>query len=147
MPKHSVTGVHLWLILMKAFRAIGARASLDMKGSGLGQSDFQVLEVLLHKGPMPVNAIGPKVFLTPGSISTAVDRLYKKGLVTRKDCAEDRRIRTVDLTPKGRALITRIFQTHAARMEELAGILTPQEREAIANGLKKWGKKAEQPAG
>jgi hypothetical protein len=28
----------------------------------LGDSDFRVLEVLLHKGPLPVNSIGPKVF-------------------------------------------------------------------------------------
>jgi MarR family 2-MHQ and catechol resistance regulon transcriptional repressor len=42
----------------------------------LGESDFRVLEVLLHKGPMPVNAIGPKVYLNLGSVSVAVDRLY-----------------------------------------------------------------------
>jgi MarR family transcriptional regulator, 2-MHQ and catechol-resistance regulon repressor len=45
---------------------------------GLGESDFQVLEVLLHKVPMPVNAIGPRVDLNPGSLSVAVDRLYKE---------------------------------------------------------------------
>jgi len=54
-----------------------------------------------------VNTIGPKVWLTPGSISVAVDRLVKKGLVSRKDHPDDRRVRQVELTPKGRALITR----------------------------------------
>jgi hypothetical protein len=38
----------------------------------LGDSDFRVLEALLHKGPLPVNTLGPKVWLTPGSISVAV---------------------------------------------------------------------------
>jgi predicted transcriptional regulator len=42
-----------------------------------------VLEVLLHKGPLPVNTIGPVVDLTAGSISIAVDRLVEKGLVSR----------------------------------------------------------------
>jgi DNA-binding MarR family transcriptional regulator len=67
----------------------------------------RVLEVLLRKGPLPVNTIGPKVWLTPGSISVAVDRLVKKGLVSRKDRAADRRVRQVELTAKGQALITR----------------------------------------
>src|SRR3954466_15501461 len=107
------TGVHIWLVLMKAFQALLPHAAGSIKRTGLGDSDFRVLEVLLHKGPLPVNTIGPKVWLTPGSISVAVDRLVKKGLVARKDFAGDRRVRRVELTAKGRALITRGFQEHA----------------------------------
>jgi MarR family 2-MHQ and catechol resistance regulon transcriptional repressor len=50
---------------------------------GLGGSDFAVLEVLLHKGPEPVNIIGKKVLLTSGSITAAVDRLESRKLVRR----------------------------------------------------------------
>jgi MarR family transcriptional regulator, 2-MHQ and catechol-resistance regulon repressor len=73
------SGVHLWLVLVKAFRALAVHAeeSLNRSRTGLGGSDFRVLEGLLHKGPLPVNTIGPKVWLTPGSISVAVDRLEK----------------------------------------------------------------------
>src|SRR3979411_2946120 len=108
------SGVHLWLVLGKAFRALYAVAekSLDVNSTGLGVSDFRVLEVLLHKGPLPVNTIGPKVWLTPGSISVAVDRLERKGLVKRKN-ADDRRVRLVELTPKGRTLVTKNFREHA----------------------------------
>jgi MarR family 2-MHQ and catechol resistance regulon transcriptional repressor len=93
----------------------------------LGDSEFRVLEVLLHKGPLPVNTIGPKVWLTPGSISVAVDRLEKKELVKRQN-TDDRRVRLVELTPKGRALITRTFRVHAAAMEEAAVVFTKEER-------------------
>lgn len=42
------------------------------------ESDFRVLEVLLHKGVLPVNTIGPIVNLTCGSISVAViARVFK----------------------------------------------------------------------
>jgi MarR family transcriptional regulator, 2-MHQ and catechol-resistance regulon repressor len=138
----SVTGVHLWLVLMKAFHAMAARGARDLRGTGLGDSDFRVLEVLLHKGPLPVNTIGPKVFLTAGSISTAVERLYAKGLVSRVDSKADRRVRVVDLTAKGRRLINRIFAAHAKSMEEVAGVLTEAERMQLAEGLKKLGKNA-----
>jgi MarR family transcriptional regulator, 2-MHQ and catechol-resistance regulon repressor len=70
---------------MKAFQALIPHAAGSIRRTELGDSDFRVLEVLLHKGPLPVNTIGPKVWLTPGSISVAVDRLVKKGLVARKD--------------------------------------------------------------
>ena len=74
---------HVWLVMMKAMRALTRYAAADIEETGLGLSDFGVLEILLHKGPLPVNTIGPIVDLTPGSISIAVDRLVAKGLVSR----------------------------------------------------------------
>ncbi|MFZ1998607.1 MAG: MarR family transcriptional regulator, partial [Candidatus Sulfotelmatobacter sp.] len=62
---------HVWLVMMKAMRALTKYAAAGIEETGLGLSDFGVLEVLLHKGPLPVNTIGPIVDLTPGSISIA----------------------------------------------------------------------------
>ena len=138
------SGVHVWLVLMKALHALAAHAreSLNASRTSLGDSDFRVLEVLLHKGPLPVNTIGPKVWLTPGSISVAVDRLEKKALVKRGN-TDDRRVRLVDLTAKGRALITKIFREHAAAMEEVVGVLSKEERLILLRLLKKLGKGGE----
>ena len=142
MKKDAPTPVHAWLVMMKAIQAITRYVLADLEESGLGASDFAVLEVLLHKGPLPVNVIGPKVNLTPGSISVAVDRLVKKGLVSRKGHAEDRRVRQVELTPKGRALITRGFGEHANAMENIASVLSENERLTLLRLLKKLGKHA-----
>ena len=78
----------------------------------------------------------------PGSISVAVDRLEKKALVKRKTTA-DRRVRLVELTAKGRALITKTFREHAAVMEEAAGVLSKEERRTLLRLLKKLGKGGE----
>ena len=136
------SGVHLWLVFMKAFQALVPHAAGSIERTKLGDSDFRVLEVLLHKGPLPVNTIGPKVWLTPGSISVAVDRLVKKGLVARKERSEDRRVRQVELTGKGRALIVRAFREHAAAMEKAIRVLSKKERLTLQRLLKKLGKDA-----
>src|SRR6201982_727782 len=136
------SGVHLWLVLMKAFQALMPHAAESIKRTELGDSDFRVLELLLHKGPLPVNTIGPKVWLTPGSVSVAVDRLVKKGLVSRNDHPGDRRVRRVELTPKGRALISRGFGEHAAAMEDVVNVLSKNERLTLLRLLKKLGKHA-----
>src|SRR5947208_15715319 len=112
------SGVHPWLDCMHAYQALMPHAAGSIEQTKLGDSDFRVLEVLLHKGPLPVNTIGPKVWLTPGSISVAVDRLGKKGLVARKERSQDRRVRQVELTGKVRALIVRAFRVPAAAMEK-----------------------------
>ena len=103
----------------KAVLAIQRYALSGILQSGLGDSDFRVLEVLLHKGPLPVNTIGPKVNLTPGSISVAVERLHRKGLVSRVESAEDRRIRMVALTRQGKNLIVVVFRKHAAAIRKV----------------------------
>jgi len=50
----------------------------------------------------------------------------------KRQNTDDRRVRLVELTPKGRALITRIFRVHAAAMEEAAVVLTKEERLMVA---------------
>src|SRR5438270_13506845 len=144
-PRQDLSGVHLWLVFMKAFQALARQAAQSIQRTNLCDSDFRVLEALLHKGPLPVNTIGPKVWLTPGSISIAVDRLVKKGLVSRKDRAGDRRVRQVELTAKGQALITRGFREHAAAMENAVSVLSKNERLALLRLLKKLGKYAAKP--
>lgn len=73
-------GTHVFLVVWRTFRALLAASDASKKRLGLGDSDFRVLEVLLHKGPLAVNIIGGKVDLTTGSITTAIDRLEKKAL-------------------------------------------------------------------
>jgi MarR family 2-MHQ and catechol resistance regulon transcriptional repressor len=136
MPK---TGVHLWLILMKAHEALRRHAEQNIHGLGIGFSDFMVLEVLLHKGPTPVNEIGRRVRLTSGSITSAVDRLEAKGLVERQLDSADRRTRVVHLTAAGRKLIGCAFADHERAMEQAAAGLTPEERAEAAALLKKLG--------
>jgi MarR family 2-MHQ and catechol resistance regulon transcriptional repressor len=136
-------GVHVWLILMKAYGAIQAVAAKSIADSNLCPSDFQILEVLLHKGALPVNTIGRKIMLTSGSISTAVDRLEKRKLVRRDPSINDARVIYVSLTGTSHALIQRIFSRHAQRMEDVFGLLSDEERLLLEELLKKVGKHAE----
>src|SRR6202046_2387348 len=133
---------YTWLVMMKAMRALTKYALAGIEETGLGLSDFGVLEILLHKGPLPVNTIGPIVDLTPGSISTAVDRLVAKGLVSRVESAEDRRVRIVALTPRGKDLIVTAFRKHSGQMKEVFSELSPEELHALEKALKNAGKRA-----
>ena len=137
-----LSGVHVWLVLMKAFRAVAGYVEPKLRESGLGESDFRILEVLIHKGPLPVNTIGPIVDLTPGSISIAVERLVAKGLVSRVESTEDRRVRIVTLTPRGKELIAAAFRKHSGQMKIVFSELSPEELRGLEAALKKVGTRA-----
>src|SRR6201993_221176 len=133
---------HVWLVMMKAMRALTRYATAGVEETGLGLSDFGVLEALPHKGPLPVNTIGPIVDLTPGSISIAVDRLFAKGLVTRVESTEDRRVRIIALTPRGKDLIVPAFRKHSGQMKRVFSELSAEELRSLEVALRKLGKRA-----
>jgi MarR family 2-MHQ and catechol resistance regulon transcriptional repressor len=143
MDKNSRDPVHCWLVLVKAFRAAAKYLYAELEETGIDDTDFRILEVLLNKGPLPVNTIGPKVNLSPGSISTAVDRLVERGLVNRVESPEDRRVHLVSLTAKGKELIAPIFRKHAAEIRRVFAYASPKELGAFEATLKKIGRRAE----
>jgi MarR family 2-MHQ and catechol resistance regulon transcriptional repressor len=141
--KRPPEALHTWLIMLKAWQSMSRYLLPSLLEEGLGESDFRVLEVLLHKGPMPVNAIGPKVYLNPGSVSVAVDRLYKKGFVSRAECTKDRRVRTVSLTEEGRRMFVPLFRRHTALIKRAFQDISGEELQRIELVIKKIGKRAE----
>lgn len=134
--------IHTWLLLWKSTRAVEIFAHKSIQNLGLGLSDFAVLEALLHKGPLLINDIGSKVLLTSGSMTFAVDRLQRQGLVERQVDPNDGRGRLVHLTAKGRKLIAKAFDQHAEDIDELMSVLSGSEREQLMQLLRKLGKNA-----
>jgi len=142
MVKRSPDPVHCWLVWRKADEAARDYLHRGIEETGISDTDFRVLEALLHKGPLPVNTIGPKVHLTPGSISVAIDRLLEKGLVSRAESPDDRRVRIVALTKAGKDLILPIFRKHSAEIGKVFAVTNPKELQILESVLKKAGKRA-----
>src|SRR6266487_3631524 len=137
-----ISGTHLWLVMMKAHRALERLATRSIESSEVGLSDFAVLEMLLHKGPQPVNEIGRRIELTSGAITTAVDRLESRGLVAREAHPSDRRARIVRLTAAGEQQAAKIFASHKAAMDSAARGLSKTERATLIELLRKLGTSA-----
>jgi MarR family 2-MHQ and catechol resistance regulon transcriptional repressor len=136
------SGVHLWLVLRKANHAIGTIAAEQIQSMEMCYSDFAILEVLLHKGTLPVQEIGKKVLLTSGSITTAVQRLVKRGYVKVIVDNDDARIKRVTLSPSGNVVIQRCFRDHQQKMELASSHLNEREQKQLIKLLKKYGKGA-----
>lgn len=129
----------LWVVLARAYQAIGRQISADIAEHGLTITEFGILEALHHKGPLLLGEIQKKVLVTSGGITYLVDRLVAKGLVRREDCPSDRRARFAVLTPAGTRLIARIFPAHAERIREVVGGLSAREQEEAIALLRRLG--------
>lgn len=133
----SAAGV--WLVLARAYRSMAVFIERSIAGLGIGLSDFMILEVLLHKGPLTMTAICEKVLLTAASMTAAVDRLQKLGYVERKANAEDGRSKLVALTRSGEKLIRELYAQHERDIEAMMQGVSAAERVQLRRSLKTIG--------
>ncbi len=139
----SLRSLKLFVVLSKAYKTVMDRAVKDMKQYGLSSSEFTILELLYTKGKVPLQQIGEKILITSGSITYNIDKLEKKGLLKRVPCKEDRRVIYAEITEQGNAWFDRIFPKHAAVIDSFMKALSPDEKQAAIELLKKLGKGAE----
>src|SRR6266849_6364810 len=112
---------------MKSYRVLSLLAERSIAKTGLCLTDFAALEALLHKGPLTISQIQEKVRLASGSMTAAVDRLEKLGLILRKSSPTDRRARVLELTAQGKRLAASCVERHAKDLEELMSTLSEKE--------------------
>jgi MarR family transcriptional regulator, 2-MHQ and catechol-resistance regulon repressor len=145
--KTGIDAPRLWLVLARCHRALSHIAERSIQDTGLGLTDFAALEALLHKGPLTITDIRSKVPLALGSMTAAVDRLERKGLILRTPSREDRRAKVLKLSPKGRTVVKAAFRRHAADLETVTAVLDPREKCLLHDLLKKVGLFAAAAAG
>src|SRR5258708_24975811 len=118
----------LWLVLSRCHRALNQIAERSIEDAGLCLSDFAALEALLHKGPLTITEIQGKVPLAMGSMTAAVDRFEKRGLLKRTSDKQGRRANELKLTPEGKRVVQRDFHWHAAELDAATAILSAADR-------------------
>jgi MarR family 2-MHQ and catechol resistance regulon transcriptional repressor len=110
--REEVRALDAYIKLMRAANSVQGRLDRHLGRHRLRENQLGVLEVLLHLGPLTQMEVGRKLFTSGANVTTIVDNLEKRGLVTRVRGQEDRRQVTLHLTREGRALIERVFPLH-----------------------------------
>ncbi len=137
--KTRMDAARVWLVLLRCHRTLAGIAGRSIEGSGLGLTDFATLEALRNKGPLTIGEIQTRVPLALGSMTAAVDRLEKEGLIRRTPSPGDRRARVLKLTPSGKRIVEAAFRRHAAELESAMAVLGPDEKRQLHGLLKKLG--------
>jgi MarR family transcriptional regulator, 2-MHQ and catechol-resistance regulon repressor len=129
----------LWWVMTRSQHGLRLLAEQSILNTGLCLTDFAALEALLHKGPLTITQIQDKVLLASGSMTAAVDRLEKRGLVVRRSTSRDRRARIVELTKQGERVAAEYFEKHARDLEDLMSVLSDREKQQVYSSLRKLG--------
>ena len=106
----------------------------------LTYSQFAVLEVLYHLGPLTQGEISLKVLKSGSNMTTVIDNLERDGLVRRERDAKDRRVIHVHLTDAGSSKIEAVLPGHVAALVDEFKVLSASEQERLGELCKKLGK-------
>ena len=131
------------MVLSRAQTSVQAHLHESVSRHDLTLTEFAILEVLYHKGPLLLGEVQRRILVSSGGVTYLVDRLTQKGLVERQECPQDRRARYAALTDAGEALIERVFPEHAACIERATSGLTLEEQRAATALLRSLGLAAE----
>jgi DNA-binding MarR family transcriptional regulator len=102
----------------------------------LGPSQFNVLNLLrLHPGGLSQTELSRELIMHRSNVTGLVDRLERRGLVERKDAADDRRAYRVVLTDEGSALLDQILPEYFVRADGLWNALSPNRITALVEDL------------
>ncbi|WP_124058096.1 MarR family winged helix-turn-helix transcriptional regulator [Vaginisenegalia massiliensis] len=104
---------------------------------GLNTTEFAVLEILYHKGDLPIQQVAEKILIASSSTTYVVDKLQAKGLLERKQCQKDKRVTYAAISSKGCQLMDEIFPIHETQISALFANLEDQEVSQLRQMLKR----------
>jgi DNA-binding MarR family transcriptional regulator len=105
------------------------------RSTGLSMPQFSLMMQMYHRGACGMSGISERFEITPAAASQLVDKLVHSGFIVREEDPTDRRAKLLNLTAKGRQLIKQGIEERYRWVEELAGKVTPEERERIGEAL------------
>lgn len=92
----------------KASRQIGLHLAAPCEAEGVSSPEGHLLSYLRSYGPCSVGALLRVFGHKPSTATSMLERLARRGLVTRDVSPEDRRVVVVGVTRKGAALADRL---------------------------------------
>ena len=98
---------HVFVALVKAADTLALQAEQLLKASGLSATQYNVLRILRGAQPagLACRAIGDRMISHDPDITRLLDRMEKRGLISRERQTDDRRVVKARITPAGLAAL------------------------------------------
>ena len=106
----------------------------------LTPAKLNVLMLVKHVGAeqgLPQREIARRLIISGSDVTGLIDRLEKDGLLTRQGASNDRRVKLIKITPKGSALLDRLWPAHTRQIESVMSPLSGREKEQLSALLTK----------
>lgn len=101
-------------------------------------SQVQALTLVAERRKCSVGALAEGLGVTHPAAVKLVDKLAKKGMVTRGIAAEDHRQSEITATPEGRRIVGEVLHARTERLAQVLDRMCPEDRHALIHGLQSF---------
>ncbi len=107
----SADGVAAVISVMRGWQILLQQANTLLRPLGLSFARYQVLGLLRAGHSLSLGQVGTSLWITPGTVTSSVDRLEASGLIRRLPHPTDGRTVLVEITAKGRRVVDKAVDT------------------------------------
>ena len=105
------------------------------RAEGLSMPQFSILMQLHYRGHCGISDVSQRFEITPAAASQLVEKLVQSGLIERAEDPTDRRVKQLQLSEKGKALIEKGISERYRWAEKLGDGLAEKDRQKIVEAL------------
>lgn len=139
--QHEDSVLRAHIELSRSLTKIRSKETVWLANQGLTLPQFAILESLYHLGRLNVGQITQLILSTPGNMTVVVKNLQAKGLIKTVASQEDRRIKMLDITEEGSAIMHSIFKEHVENLTRWYNkALSEEEIQTLSRLLRKLEK-------
>ncbi len=121
--------------LAECFQAFEAYSGAHVRSLGLTGAQFDIVATLGNTPGMTCKELARKTLITKGTLTGVLDRLEKRGLISRSATDADRRQVFIALTAQGNRVFDRVFPAHVSHLKCAFTALSPRELDQAADLL------------
>jgi len=126
--RKEIDALDSYIKLIRSAESLNAKINLELSEFDLTESQFGVLDALLHLGPMKHKEIGKKILKSGGNITMVINNLERRELVQRKRGEKDKRQFIIHLTSKGKNKIQEVLPTIVKKIKKHFEVLSKDEQ-------------------
>ena len=125
------------LFASRALVAVAARSLSDI-GEEVTLAQYRTLVVLASRGPQNLINLAEAIGVTPATATRMCDRLVTKKLIVRESDQDDRRTIRIDLTKKGRRLVSDVTDRGRQEIGAILESISPMDQVIFAKALSRF---------
>lgn len=127
--------------LILVYNLIFDRMAEYLNSWGLTPAQFNILLVVQKNGKeegITQVDISKKLIVTPSNTTRLLEKMEHEKLIIRQSKDEDRRFKMVHITPKGTALLDKVWPEYQQRIKQVVSVLEEDDQKKSAALLMKW---------
>lgn len=136
-PANHRDEIRLWLRLLTCTKLIETTIRQRLRAEfGFTLPRFDLLAQLERaESGMVLGEISRRMMVSPGNLTSLIERLVESGHISRTPLPADRRVQVIALTEHGRAEFTRMAERHGDWVGELLENFGFDERDVLMHSL------------